>query len=262
MQNTSVPAAETLPTNELDCTEEAQVSQPPCLSEAQLTANRLNAQFSTGPRTATGKAKSSLNAVKTGLTGRTVLLPCDDAAEYERFIQAYEKEFSPVGQREADLVQSIADSMWRLRRIPGLEAAIYAQGSLEFAEMFNHHDPSVRSGMIELRTFLTYEKQFRNLQLQESRLHRRYQKDTAELHKLQDDRKTKRLQALDTAARQYILAQHRNRPFDLEVNGFEFSTAEIERYVEGVPPSWIDRYLSEQERRQALMNPKSHSQAA
>ena len=35
------------------------------LSPAQLAANRANAQFSSGPASAEGKAKSSLNAVKT-----------------------------------------------------------------------------------------------------------------------------------------------------------------------------------------------------
>ncbi|MGA8598820.1 MAG: hypothetical protein WB676_29225 [Bryobacteraceae bacterium] len=49
---------------------------------AQIAANQANAQLSTGPTSETGKAKSSLNAVKTGLTGRTVLLPGDDAAIY------------------------------------------------------------------------------------------------------------------------------------------------------------------------------------
>lgn len=44
------------------------------VSERRLAANRANTQLSTGPRTPEGKAKSSLNAVKTGLAGRTVLL--------------------------------------------------------------------------------------------------------------------------------------------------------------------------------------------
>jgi len=43
-------------------------------TSAQITANQKNAQLSTGPTSPDGKAKSSLNAVKTGLTGRTVLL--------------------------------------------------------------------------------------------------------------------------------------------------------------------------------------------
>ncbi|MBV9938821.1 MAG: hypothetical protein JO150_09975 [Acidobacteriaceae bacterium] len=49
------------------------MSTAPLVSERRLAANRANAQWSTGPQTPEGKAKSSLNAVKTGLTGRTVL---------------------------------------------------------------------------------------------------------------------------------------------------------------------------------------------
>jgi hypothetical protein len=50
------------------------------VSAAQLAANRANAEKSCGPKTAAGKFTSSHNAVKTGLTGRTILLPTDDVA--------------------------------------------------------------------------------------------------------------------------------------------------------------------------------------
>lgn len=50
------------------------------ISKAKLLANGTNAQLSTGPTSPEGKARSSLNALKTGLTGRTVLLPTEDAA--------------------------------------------------------------------------------------------------------------------------------------------------------------------------------------
>jgi hypothetical protein len=58
-------------------------------SERRLAANRANAQRSTGPRTKTGKAKSALNAVKTGLTGRTVLLPTADVAAYQAHVKRF-----------------------------------------------------------------------------------------------------------------------------------------------------------------------------
>ena len=215
---------------------------PSSISAAQLAANRANAQLSTGPKTPEGKATASLNAVKTALTGRTVLLPSDDAAEYERHIRAYQDELKPVSQRESDLVQSIADTAWRLRRIPALEAAIYARGHLEFAKSFNEHDASLRSGMIELQTFLKYEKQLRNLQLQEARLARRREKETAELRKLQQERKAEQAQALDTAARQYVIAKKSNQSFGPAANGFEFSTAEVERYLAGLSPDRIASY--------------------
>ena len=174
------------------------------VSPAQLAANQRNAQLSTGPTSDIGKAKSCLNAVKTGLTGRTVLLPSEDAAEYERHIRAYEKELEPVGQIESDLVQSIADTTWRLSRIPALEMAIFAQGHLEFADSFDEHDPSLRSSLIELQTFTKYEKQLRNLHLQEGRLGRRREKETAELRRLQAERNAKQA--------------------DPAPNGFEFSS--------------------------------------
>jgi hypothetical protein len=41
---------------------------------AQVAANRANAHFRTGPKTVEGKAKSCLNAVKTGRTGPSALL--------------------------------------------------------------------------------------------------------------------------------------------------------------------------------------------
>ena len=56
------------------------------ISDARLDANRANAQHSTGPCTDEGKAISSMNAVKTGLTGRTVLLTADDAVIYQQHL--------------------------------------------------------------------------------------------------------------------------------------------------------------------------------
>jgi hypothetical protein len=192
---------------------------------ARLAANRANAQLSSGPKTEEGKRKSSLNAVKTGLTGATVLLSTDDAAEYQRHIAAYEKELQPVGLEESELVQSLADISWRLRRIPALEMAIYAQGCIEFAGLFeDQEDPDVRRSLIELHTHLVYEKQLRNLQLQESRLVRRREKETATLRRLQDERRQRERQAPATSI----------------PNGFEFSIAAGKAEMDGQRVAFAD----------------------
>ena len=68
-------------------------------SQAQIAANRANSQLSTGPTSAAGKTKSSLSAVKTGLTGATVLLPSDDVAAYERHIASSFAEWNPATDR-------------------------------------------------------------------------------------------------------------------------------------------------------------------
>ena len=206
------------------------------LEKKRLLANQANAQLSTGPKTAEGKAKSSVNAVKTALTGRTVLLPTDDLVEYERHLAAYTEEFTPTGLLESNLVQSIADTDWRLRRIPALESALFAKGRLEFAAMFDEHEPNARPHLIDAHTFITYEKQIRNLQLQEARLARRREKEIAELRKLQKERVTR-------VPEQLIQKQHNQKTPKPAGDGFVFSTEQMERDSEVsvllAPDSWL-----------------------
>jgi hypothetical protein len=200
-------------------------------TQAQIDANRRNAQLSTGPTSESGRAKSSLNAVKTGLTGRTVLLPGDDAALYEAHVARFIARFQPSGEEEQNLVQSLADTEWRLLRIPSLEAGIYALGRLEFAELFPHEDEAVRKQLIEAKVFLTYQRQLNNLSIQENRLLRRREKDTATLHELQEKRRRQTKARLDEAARQYIEAVQQDRQDDFDDPaklGFEFSLGQIE----------------------------------
>ncbi|MGA8026817.1 MAG: hypothetical protein WB992_06695 [Bryobacteraceae bacterium] len=173
---------------------------------AQNAANQRNAQLSTGPTSEAGKAKSSLNAVKTGLTGRTVLLPGDDAALYEAHIAEFMKRLQPLTDEERNLAQSLADTEWRLLRIPALEFGIYALGRLEFAELFPNEDPTVRNQLIEAKVLLVYQRPLSNLSLQETRLRHQREKDAHVLSELQKLRKCETRKRLNEAARQYIAA--------------------------------------------------------
>jgi hypothetical protein len=196
---------------------------------AQIAANQKNAQLSTGPTSEAGKAKSLLNAVRSGLTGRTVLLPGDDAAFYQAHVSHFIESYAPAGDDERNLVQSLADTAWRLLRIPSLEMGIYAIGRLEFAGSFPNEDEAVRKHLIEAQVFLAYQRQLNNLSIQENRLRRQRDKDTAVLRELQEKRKQRAKARLDIAARQYIRStqQQPNQQFDPTAFGFEFSLAQI-----------------------------------
>jgi hypothetical protein len=213
----------------------AQASAASEPSAAQLAANRENAQKSTGPTTDEGKAKIRLNALKTGLTGRTVCLLTDDVALYQSLILSYEKLFQPVGPEESGLVQSIADIRWRLDRIPGLQMALLNRGRAELSIKFEQF-ANDRSDSLDIEVMLRYEKQFRNLELQEARLARRREKETAELRRLQQERKANEADALERAATAYLLARHRNQPFDNPAIGFEFSNQRFDAHLAGLTP--------------------------
>ncbi len=221
---------------------------PQIHSGQRLAANRLNALLSTGPLTPEGKAKSSLNAVKTGLTGRTVLLSSDDAALYAEHCDRFAVLYAPVGPQESALVQSLADTEWRLHRIPALEHSIYAVGRARFAEQYQAEDPALRPGLIELETYLVYEKQLRNLHVQETRLRRQREKDTAELQHLQNGRKNSERDASVAIAPPKSPAKTQALPLaaaasaaTIAANGFEFSTLPVQAPSQLLPATYANQ---------------------
>jgi hypothetical protein len=93
---------------------------------AQINANRLNAQKSTGPQTVDGKANSSRNAVRHNLSpGATfTLLPGEDLAAFEQLVRDYRDEFKPRTAHELFLVNQMIQAQWRIGRIERLQAEL------------------------------------------------------------------------------------------------------------------------------------------
>jgi hypothetical protein len=188
------------------------------------------------------EANAHLSAGVSPLTGHAALLPAIDAAPYGQLLHDHQTELQPIGLQESSLVQTLAETTWRMRRLVSLEMALFAKGRIEFAAQFAEHNPDLRPQLIDLHTFLTYEKQLRALHLQEARLSRRADKQTAELRALQQDRKKRdehaarqheeeRRRQLEAAARLYQTAKQNRQPFDPAQNGFEFSNHEIEQHL-------------------------------
>jgi hypothetical protein len=93
-------------------------------SQAQLDANRLNSQFSPGPRTAEGKAASAANAFKHGLYSQAVVIPGEDPADYDRHAASYRDRFQAVTPEEDFQVETLIEESWKRRRYSRIEAAI------------------------------------------------------------------------------------------------------------------------------------------
>jgi hypothetical protein len=84
-------------------------------------ARRANAMKSTGPRTDEGKAVARLNAITHGFFACDVVNPVLDgetrAEEFNSLLDALLEEFQPESARERILVDEVAASCWRIRRI-------------------------------------------------------------------------------------------------------------------------------------------------
>ena len=98
------------------------------ISEKQHAANRRNASLSTGPATPEGKAVTRLNALRYGLRARSILLPGENAEEYQQLCADLESEWKPQSRTEQLWLEQMAVAQWKLARLEVGERSIFAQG--------------------------------------------------------------------------------------------------------------------------------------
>lgn len=77
------------------------------ISQAKIDANRKNAHKSTGPRTLSGKAIASMNAVKHGLFARMPVIEGENEAEFQSYTEQWLAELKPSGSMEGFLAERI-----------------------------------------------------------------------------------------------------------------------------------------------------------
>jgi len=88
---------------------------------AQLSANRANAQRSTGPRSAEGKSVSRFNALKHGADAASITLPGENPAAYQALADAYDETYQPPTVIQRFLVDSMIRADWQKKRLQRLE---------------------------------------------------------------------------------------------------------------------------------------------
>ena len=103
-------------------------------TQAQIDANRRNAQKSTGPKTPEGRAAVRLNGVKHGLTAETLILAGESTEDFEAMLDAFESEHQPETALEATLVRQAAMCAWRLQRVYRAEAGFFRSSEQEIKD--------------------------------------------------------------------------------------------------------------------------------
>jgi hypothetical protein len=87
-------------------------------------SNRANAQLSTGPRTEEGKARSSQNALKHGLTSQQLVISPEERQAFDDLQARHYAEIEPRGALQQTFFDQLVFAAWNLRRIQILQAGI------------------------------------------------------------------------------------------------------------------------------------------
>ena len=188
---------------------------------------------STGPRTPAGKARSSVNALRHGLTGRVVVLPSEDMDAYYAFCAELIADLAPETPVERQYAQTFCDTQWRLNQCL-FDRRQHALARSLRSRRRHRSRPSPGSRRPDRRPRIPRgdSKSFVNLSLYEQRLQRTLKESLRQLQELQTKRIAARQASLDAAVLLRNLHKMKGQPYDSTVdqtgNQFVYSSTEIE----------------------------------
>ena len=204
--------------------------------------NRENARHSTGPRTPEGKKRASLNAMRHGLTGQTIVSPKDDLSSYLDFTQRFHNDLQPKGAIESQLVQTIADNSWRLNRARVYENNMLTIGFEEQSGSIGIEDPEIVRALATAKAYRSQAEAFDGISRHEERVSRQFDRALKQLADLQAPRRELEQQQIEQAASLYKLHNELQQaapampnearsPYDATQDGFVFANEEIETSI-------------------------------
>ena len=157
-------------------------------SQKQIEANRRNAQKSTGPKTPEGKARSSMNALRHGLTAENTVTQGEDENEFNQVQTDFYDHLQPQGPVEAHLVLEVVNASWRLRRMHMLETGVF---DLRFMDLEEKMEEDYEGTSDQTRKALIYREDTKGpntldkLSRYQARAERSFYKALHELERLQ-----------------------------------------------------------------------------
>jgi hypothetical protein len=146
-------------------------------SQKQLEANRLNATKSTGPRPLQGKARSSMNALKSGIDAESQIIRSEKVANLEALAADYYHRFHPTTPEQRMLVDTLVDAEWLLRRFRKVEAQLWEK------EALSAYKPN--QDVILAQAYWSGVDRFARLQRRIDTAHKNYRTALQELQRLQ-----------------------------------------------------------------------------
>src|ERR1700709_2733399 len=150
--------------------------------------NKANAQKSTGAKSAPGRQRSSMNALKHNLSGQNLLLLETEVEAYNRMATSMLVDLKPKSEPERQIAQKIIDTNFRLNRLTAIENNMFTFGLLQ-NETDSAHDDRIEAMRAQTRASIERANSFDILGRYETRLSRQLLKYQQEFERLQTVRK-------------------------------------------------------------------------
>lgn len=172
----------------------------------------------------TGRRRSNCNAIKHGLTGRTVLLPGEDMNQYLAFSKELVDSLNPQTPLERQLAQTYADQQWRLNRLLTIEDALLAHGH-ETSCHVDTDNPDGHTAYNAARNFRDSSQTFLNLSIYEQRIRRAQNEAMRELRALQAERQAGEKAQMDEAVQLHKTQEMLGLSADPAAGAFVYASA-------------------------------------
>jgi hypothetical protein len=169
-------------------------------SQKQIDANRRNALKSTGPKTEEGKAQSSMNALRHGLTAAQAVLPHENEDDYEKLRDGMLESYAPENPAELAIVEELVNANWRLLRLHRVETQYWGH----LGGSYNRGDEGIAEALLQ-----TPDRQMRNFFRYYAQVERSYYKALAAANQIKRERRDRKpLKVIAATAQNGFISQN------------------------------------------------------
>jgi len=204
-------------------------------SNRQFKANQENAQHSQGPTSSSGRKKSSMNALRHGFAGQTVVIPAHEAVAYAKHFESFRKEYNPATPTEEFMVQSLAELSYSTQQIRAQTTNCISILSCKTNDRHENTTPEIEAALAQARGIAAGGPTLNTLGIYEQRKMRLFTSTRKELVQAQTERKAGEKAELEQAMQMRRIDKVTRLPEEPEwqphENGFVCSLAEIDRKI-------------------------------
>ena len=113
-------------------------------SDKQIEANRINSQKCCGPTSPEGRARSSQNALKSGIYSKAEVTRNESCEEYQALADAFHARFAPAAPEEVCQVDDLIRQEWLSRRYMRADTALWEKSfenskGIHAGQVFQYH---------------------------------------------------------------------------------------------------------------------------